>query len=115
MPTDMLTTDALTPPEGMDAVGVLRELTRRGDVVLVLNDDGESVAGFYQAASGEHDDLLKVPPDFRWEVPAKLCAQRLRNRSDSSLRTMNLHDAMPAHVREVPSLDEMLGVTDAAE
>lgn len=121
MPTQMLTIEELQPPEGMDPVGVLRVLCERGDVVIVLEEDGESLAGFYQSNHGEHDRLLHVPPEFRWSEAAKLGAQRLRNRGDSHMRELNLDDVLPQHMRQaipVPDLGDMLEhaeVSDAAE
>jgi hypothetical protein len=110
MPTDLLQVAELTPPDGMDAIGVLQALVERGDVVLVL-DGTDQPAGFYPANYGEHDELLGVPPEFRWTVAAKLGADRLRNRGDSVMRELNVDDVMPAHVRkvEVPSLESLLG------
>lgn len=123
MPTTMLQLDELQPPPGMDPIGVLRVLSERGDVVLVLEEDGESVAGFYQSNHGEHDRLLSVPPEFRWGEAARLGAQRIRNRGDSHMRELSLDDVLPQHMRQaipVPDLATMLDVEqpeapDAAE
>jgi hypothetical protein len=109
MPTEMLEVDALTPPEGMDALGVLRVLADRGDVVIVLEDDEETVSGFYEANAGEHEDMLKVPPEFRWQLAAKLGMFRMRNKGQSAKRELNLEDVLPAHLRApVPDLADML-------
>lgn len=109
MPTELLLPSVLNPPEGLDEIGVLRELVHRGDVVLVV--DGEDVAGFYRANTGERDALKHVPPEFRWSQAAKLGADRLRNRGDSALRELDLDSVLPAHLRqpvELPPLDELL-------
>lgn len=115
MPTEMLMVDALTPPEGMDGIGVLRVLVDRGDVVLVLEQDDETVAGFYEANESEHADLLNVPPEFRWAKAASLGQGRLHNRGDSRNRELKLEDVLPSHLREqVPSLSEMMGAPEDA-
>lgn len=108
MTTLMLTTDEINVPAGMDVIGVLKELTHRGDVVVVLDPAGE-VSGFYEANHGEHDRLTHVPPEFRWEEAAKLGEARLHNRGESTLREFKLEDVLQRPVATVGSLDDVLG------
>lgn len=110
MPTEMLTVNEMTIPDGMDAVGVLKELNRRGEVVIVLGDDGEP-SGFYRASEGERSALMRVPPEYRWEQGAKLGDQRFRNRGDTTLRNITLDDVLPSRQPQPVKveLDAVLG------
>lgn len=109
MTTQMLTTDELRVPTGMDEIGVLQALVHRGDVVIVLDHTGE-LSGFYEANHGEHDRLLHVVPEQRWVEAAKLGEARLHNRGESELREFKLADVLQHRpVEEVGSLDAMLG------
>jgi hypothetical protein len=104
----MLSTDELQIPDGMDVVGVLQVLIHRGDVVVVLDANGE-VSGFYEANHGEHDRLIHVPPEFRWTEAAKLGEARLHNRGVSDLRDFKLDDVLVRKPDEVPPLASVLG------